>query len=190
MRSVPTKRAVYPASTRPGLDASGERISRSSPTSAVSSSSCSGSPLRARRSPTLSRGGAGGGDAGVAFTESRTPWCAAPRGAGVGSLSRRAAGALSVRWRRPAPRVIGSLGLRDVDAATGHMDRDLDSRFAMIFGEDYLRMMGASRQLHDLLDELPGVRAQIVIDLGVARGDGDPHSACPFAFGNCCLDMR
>src|SRR4030065_706419 len=38
-RRSPTKRAVYPASTSPGLDASGEGITRSSPVSPVSASS-------------------------------------------------------------------------------------------------------------------------------------------------------
>src|SRR5438093_5275506 len=61
-------RLVYPASTSPGLDASGVGISRSSPTSPVSASSCNRSPLRSSRSRTLGfvtgarapgRGGAG-----------------------------------------------------------------------------------------------------------------------------------
>src|SRR5437773_1109311 len=43
-------RLVYPASTSPGLDASGVGISRSSPTSPVSASSCNRSPLRSSRS--------------------------------------------------------------------------------------------------------------------------------------------
>jgi len=86
--------------------------------------------------------------------------------------------------------MIGRVRLRDVDTAAGDMYRDLDSRLPMVFREDYLRVMGAAGQLRNLLDELLGVRAHIVIDLGVTGGDGDAHSAFPFAFGNGFLDMR
>src|SRR2546427_3292640 len=52
-RRCAAKRLVYPASTRPGLEASGVWIARSRPTSPVRASSCSGSPLRSSRSRTL-----------------------------------------------------------------------------------------------------------------------------------------
>ena len=60
----------------------------------------------------------------------------------------------------------------------------------MILGEDQLRVMGAPDELRDFFDELSGLRAQVIIDFGVARGDGDAHSAFPFAFGDCLLEVR
>src|SRR5438093_22678 len=81
-------RLVYPASTSPGLDASGVGISRSSPTSPVSASSCNRSPLRSSRSRTLGfvtgarapgRGGAGRHAAGLGlYRVVGGPW--PPRG--------------------------------------------------------------------------------------------------------------
>src|SRR5256886_3903846 len=122
MRSVPAKRAVYPASTRPGLDASGERISRSSPFSAVSSSSCSGSPLWASRSPTLST-----------LPRSLGP---ADRTACAWRLFFVEELALHPRDREVQRRpVIGRRRLRHVHSPARHVHYDLNSRYAVSIGE-------------------------------------------------------
>src|SRR5206468_10275242 len=105
---------------------SGERISRSSPFSAVSNSSCSGSPLWASRSPTLST-----------LLRSLGP---AGRTARAWLLFFVEQLALHARDREIQRRpVIGRRRLRHVQPPARRMHFDLHSRLAVIVGEHDLR---------------------------------------------------
>src|ERR1043166_2408690 len=56
------------------------------------------------------------------------------------------------------------------------MDFDLDSSFTVIFGEDDLRVLRSPQGFRRLLDQVLGVRPQIVVDLGVPGRNGDAHT--------------
>src|SRR5438477_10769752 len=166
MRSVPTKRAVYPASTRPGLDASGDRISRSSPLSAVNNSSWSGSPSRASRSPT--------------FSTLLDSLGFAHRPARAGRLLFVQELPLHARDREVKRRpVVSRRRLRHVHPSARGVHFDLHFRLTVIVGEYDLRVMRAPHQLGNLFDQVLGVRAQVIVDLSVTGGNGDAHEGQP-----------